>query len=129
MTKLIRKIGLTLLLLISFATAYSQTSVEDIGTAMGSGNVGAVARCFDNAITMNIAGKQSTYSRSQAEMILRDFFSKHNPRGFDLEYSNGNSMSKYAIGTLFTANGEYRTYFTVRQRDNTYVIQEIRFEK
>ncbi len=113
----------------SFVFVQAQGPVEDISKSIGSGNVNGISRFFDNSVALTIAGSQANYSRSQAEMVLRDFFSKNSPKGFDVDRSGGGENSKYAIGTLMTANGDYRSYFSLKLKDNSYVIQEIRFEK
>ena len=125
----LKKFVLTVVFIFGFVLAYAQVTVSGIGNAIGSGNVSGISRYFDNAISMTISGSQSTYSRSQAEMILKDFFSKHVARGFNLEQNGGSNGNSYAIGTLSTATGSYRTYFTVRQKDGKYLIQELRIEK
>jgi len=129
MKKFFQKIVLTLLLAGTVTLASAQAVIGTIGSAIGSGNVTAITRYFDNAVSMSISGNQSTYSRSQAEMVLRDFFEKHPPKGFNMDHSGGNNGNRYAIGTLTTATGSYRTYFSVKQKDGTQIIQEIRIEK
>ena len=128
MQRFFRHIILTITFLAAFTLAQAQGIVENIGGSIGTGNVGGISRYFDNAVSMTISGNQSTYSRSQAEMILRDFFSKNNAKGFSMERSSKGNNS-YAIGTLATSNGNYRAYFALRQKDGGYVIQEIRLEK
>jgi len=112
-----------------FAFAFAQNVIDDIGNSIGNGNVSGISRFFDNAVTMTISGSQSTYSHSQAEMVLKDFFNKNAAKGFNLDQSGGNNNNSYAIGTLLTSGGNYRAYFAVRQKNGSYVIQEIRFEK
>lgn len=128
MQRFFRHIVLTITFLACFTIAQAQGIIENIGGSMGSGNVGGISRYFDNAVSMTISGNQSTYSRSQAEMVLRDFFSKNSAKGFSIERrsSGGNC---YAIGTLNTSNGTYRAYISMKQKDGNYVIQEIRLEK
>jgi len=129
MKQFLRRFILTVCLVLTFAATYAQGAVENIGGSLGSGNVSGITRYFDNAVSMTISGSQSTYSRSQAEMVLRDFFGKNSARGFSIEHSGGNDGSSYAIGTLNTANGRYRAYFSVRQKEGGYMLQEIRIEK
>lgn len=124
-----KKFVLTFTFLISFVFAYAQGVVGSIGNAIGNGNADGIARYFDNAVSLTISGNQSTYSRSQAEMILKDFFNKNVVKGFSAEHSGSDNNNSYMIGTLATSHGKYRTYFSVRQKDGSYVIQEIRFEK
>lgn len=121
--------NLLLIFWLSGITYLAQAQADQVGNALGSGNVGAITRYFDNAVSMSVAGSQSTYSRSQAEMVLRDFFGKNPAKGFGLERSGISNGSSYAIGTLRTAHGSFRTYISVRQKDGEYVLQEIRIEK
>lgn len=88
-----------------------------------------IAGYFDNAVSLTISGTQATYSRSQAEMVLRDFFNKNKTPDFSVERKGNNKNGCYAIGILTTGNGNYRVYFSARKKNEGYVIQEIRFEK
>jgi hypothetical protein len=70
------------------------------------------------------------YSKTQAEMVVRDFFSKNTPTSFKIIHKGtSNQGSEYAIGTLITSVGSFRTYIYVKQKSTGYTIQEIRFEK
>jgi hypothetical protein len=129
MNKSLKKFFLTIALLFFFALSYGQGIMNDVAGAVGSGNVGGISRYFDNAVAVTIQGNQSTYSRSQAEMVLRDFFNKNAAKGFSMERSGGGNSNSYAIGTLTTSNGNYRAYIALRQKNGAFVIQEIRFEK
>ena len=129
MRPLIKKLTATVALMLVFTLAIAQGALDDIRSSIGSGNTGGVSRYFDNTVSMTIAGSRGTYSSSQAEMVLRGFFSKINPKGFTTEHSGGGKQHKYVIGTLKTSCGSYRAYFSVREDGGRYVIQEIRIEK
>jgi hypothetical protein len=129
MSKSLKKFFLTIALLLCFAITYAQGIINDVAGSVGAGNVGAISKYLDNAVAITIQGSQSTYSHSQAEMVLRDFFSKNAARGFNIERSGGGNNNSYAIGTLTTSNGSYRAYIALRQKNGASVIQEIRFEK
>jgi hypothetical protein len=129
MNKYLRHIIFTFGLALSFSIAFAQAPLESIGNSFGAGNVGGISRHFDNAVSLSIPGSQATYSRSQAEMVLRDFFNKNAPKGMSIEHNGENNSGSYAIGTLVTSNGNYRTYFALRQKESGYFIQEIRIER
>jgi hypothetical protein len=130
MTRFIKRFLLSVVFAAGFMVTQAQTALDDIGAGIRSGNVNTISRYFDESVTVKIAGSQSTYSSSQAEMILREFFGKNNPKSFEIEHTGGGNTSKYAIGSLVTTNGSYKAYFMVKLiRDNTYLIQEIRFER
>ena len=129
MNQLLKKIVFTLLFVFAATAGFAQAPLEAVGSSIGSGNVGGISRHFDNAVSLTVPGSQATYSRSQAEMVLRDFFNKNGPKGLSINRSGENSSGSYAIGTLATANGNYRTYFVLRSKGSGYVIQEIRLER
>lgn len=56
-------------------TAFTvSTSLLDVVRSINNGDAASVAKYFDNSVEMVLPGKSSTYSKSQAEMILKDFF-------------------------------------------------------
>lgn len=125
----IKKILLTFSFIALALLSQAQEAMDELKSAFGFGNVGGIIRYCGNNISLTIVGSQANYSRSQAEMILRDFFNKNTPKKFDIEHSGSSANMKFSIGTLFTSTGNYKTYFSVRYKDGSYYIQEIRIEK
>ena len=104
------------------------SSIDEVITAMKSGNAADVARYFDNTVEINIPGKSNGYSKSQAELVLKDFFSSNGVKSFDVIHKGENSGSQFCIGTLSTKNGNYRTTIFMKQRGEKQVLQTITFE-
>ena len=102
--------------------------IDDIIAALKSGNASQVARYFDNSVEITLPQKSNTYSKSQGEMILRDFFVNNNIKGFDVIHQGENGGSQYCIGTLFTKTAQFRTTLFLKQKGEHQIIQEIRFE-
>lgn len=119
------------LLFVMPAYSFAQSDIlSNIGSAIRTGNSKEVARYFDNNVEITILDKESTYSRVQAEMVLRDFFAKSSVQSFDLIHrGKSDEGSSYGIGTLKTANQSFRTYYFVKQKGAQPFIQEMRFEK
>ena len=113
--------------LFSFAEAQN---LDDISFSIKTGNSKELAKKLDSSVEITILNKEATYSKAQAEMVLKNFFSKHTPKPFKIIHT-GNSQegSKYGIGKLVTGNGTFRTYVYAKQRANDFYIQEIRFEE
>lgn len=121
---------ITLVTLLS-VTGNAQGSTEAIDNALKSGDASSISRFFGNSIDITINNSTSTYSRTQGEMVLRDFFNKNAARDFDIEHS-GNSTANQAIfiiGSLTTNNGRYKVYMWMRPKEGGYQLKEIRFEK
>jgi antitoxin component YwqK of YwqJK toxin-antitoxin module len=117
------------LLLLIFTVSFKAISFDEIVIAFKSGNAARVSLFFDNTVEINISEKSISYSKSQAELVLRDFFSTHEVQDFEIIHQGDNAGSQYYIGNLMTKNGTFRTTIFVKLKGNRQLIQEIRFEK
>jgi hypothetical protein len=121
-----RYIGAALLLVIVVASSFIQK--DEIVDALKSGDAEKLSRHFDQTVDISMPGKSNSYSKGQAEMVLKDFFSMNKVRNFELQHSGSNPSSNFIIGKLTTANGSYRTTVYMRQRGDKQLIQGIEFE-
>ncbi len=104
-------------------------SFTEIINAIKAGNVSEISKFFDNTVEITFPGKSNSYSRSQAELVLRDFFS-HNPvKNFKIIHKSENDAAQYCIGNLETTNGTFRTTIYLKHKGEKQVVQELRFEK
>lgn len=102
--------------------------IEEIISALKTGNASQIAKYFDNTVEIALPDKSNSYSKSQGEMILKDFFANSPVKSFDVLHKGENSGSQYCIGTLVTSNGSYRTTVFMKQKGDKQTVQEIRFE-
>lgn len=116
----------TITLLVSSFTVFS--SIDEVITAMRAGNAAEIARYFDNSVEINMPDKNNSYSKSQAELVLKDFFSSNEVKGFSVIHKGENAGSQYCIGTLITRVGSYRTTIFMKQKGDRQVLQKITFE-
>lgn len=112
--------------LVSFKT---QGGIEDVITAMKNGNASGVTKYFDNYVDITMPDKSSNYSRSQGELILKDFFTNNGVKSFELKHKGNNDNGDYCIGTLQTKNGNYRATVYMRMKGSKQVIQDIRIQQ
>ena len=113
------------LVLVSFTPFYS---IDDVVTAMRNGNASQLSKYFDNRVDISLPGKSDNYSKSQAEMILKDFFSSNEVKNFQVKHKGEQNGSQFCIGLLQTRNGNYRTKFFMKQKGDQQVVQELGFE-
>jgi hypothetical protein len=130
MKKFLQRFFLILVLAFSVsANAYSQ-ALEDVVNSIRNGNITAMSKYFDKVIAITMPTSQSSYSKTQAEIILKDFFTKNTVKDFTIMQSGASGTnSKYAIGKLITSGGNFQTYVLLKLKEDLYLIQEIRFEK
>jgi len=85
---------------------------------------------FDARVPVTINTNQAIYSRNQAEVVLKDFFERNDPKDFAvMETGSPNKNSKYLIGNFTCSSGNYSVYILMRAKDNNYLLEEIRFNK
>ncbi len=119
----------TLSILFAFLSSFIiNAGIDDVIAAMKSGNAGVVAKYFDNSVEISMPDKSNSYSKSQAELILKDFFVSNPVKSFEVIHKGENAGSQYCIGTLQTKNGSYRTTIFMKQKGDKQVLQELRFE-
>ncbi len=113
------------------SSSFSENDIcEDIGNAIRAGDSKQLASYFGNTIDLTIMNREDTYSKTQAELIVRDFFSKNPPKTFSiLHKGSSKEETLYGIGSLTTTKGAvFRTSYLARQSGKKYLIQELRFE-
>jgi Domain of unknown function (DUF4783) len=123
-----KKIYTIALVSILFSSFTLMVSIDEVVNAMKSGNAAQVARFFDNSVEISMPDKSSSFSKTQAEIVLKDFFTNNPVKGFTVIHKGENAGSQYCIGTLVTKNGSFRTTIFMKQKGDLQVLQELRFE-
>ena len=122
----------TLLFLSAFSIAIfalAQGGIDDVISAMKSGNASGVTKYFDSYVDITMPDKSSNYSKSQGELILKDFFNNNVVKNFEVKHKGNNDNGDYCIGTLQTKNGNFRTTVYMRMKGDKQVIQDIRIQQ
>ncbi|MCD4680871.1 MAG: DUF4783 domain-containing protein [Bacteroidales bacterium] len=107
----------------------STTSMDEIKNAIVKGNAKELAIHFNTTIDLSVPGKDGTYSKVQAELIIKDFFEKNKPKSFKINHEgSSNDGSRYAIGTLTASNNSYRLYFLIKNTNGKALIHQMQIE-
>lgn len=110
-------------------TAFVQANgIDDVISALRSGNTTALSKYLDDTVEIKLPSKSDSYSRSQAVVILQDFFQNNPAKGFETKFKGDNGGSQYCIGTLQTRSGSYRTTFFMANRNGKQLLREIRMQ-
>ena len=114
--------------ILSFSA--SAQGFDNIVGAFKTGDASAIAKNFEGNVEITIKTGGTSYSKGQAEMVLKNFFNAHKPKTFTVAHDGTSPQgSKYFIANLTTSAGNYRTYVYAKTVKNELVIQEIRFEE
>lgn len=108
----------------------AQEPLQEVVQYIRGGNVTGMAKYLDKFVVITINNNQASYSSSQAEIVLKDFFNKNVVKSFEVaQGGNSGTTAQYAIGDLQTSSGLYQLYVVIKMHNNIFMIRELRFEK
>jgi hypothetical protein len=116
----------TSLLLFSFKTLFF--NIDDVAGAIRSGNISQLSSYLDNRVDISLPDLSDSYSKSQAELIIRDFFSTNRVQNFQVKHKGENGGSQFCVGLLKTTNGDFRTTLFMKMKGDKQLLQELRFQ-
>jgi Domain of unknown function (DUF4783) len=118
-------LGFTLLL----SSFEKQKGIDEVINALRSGSSSQLSAYFDDNVELTLPDKSDSYSKAQAQLIVKDFFGNNGVKGFDLKHKgDAPSGGHFCIGTLQTNAGNFRTNVFMKIRNGKEVVKEIRFQ-
>ena len=115
----------SVLLLSSFTL---QSGIDEVIGALRSGNSTELSKFFDDNVELTLPDKSDSYSKAQAQVIVKDFFGNSGVKGFDLKHKGDSPGGHFCIGTLQTNAGNFRTNVFMKTKNGREVVKEIRFQ-
>lgn len=109
--------------------------------ALRTGHTGGRGRCvlrketpkteqvLEERVNLVIQNRSESVDRQAAEGTLAAFFSSNKVSGFNVNHEGKRDESSFIIGTLTTANGNFRINCFFRRVQNKYLINQIRIDK
>ena len=127
----IRTILLAVVLVTAGFNGFSQSEViNNVKIALKSSSAKELARYFSQNIEINLDGEINTYSKAQAEFVLKDFFKKYPSSDFQFIHQGASKGGlKYAIGKYSHKNGSFRVWMRIKQFNEKYLVYEMNFIK
>src|SRR5690606_19666592 len=112
--RLIRKTGLAGVMCFVIAVSFANINdvIDDIASCVRGGNTKELSKYFSSTVSMTLLNDEGIYSRVQAEIILRDFFSKNTPMGVKISHRlDSNPNFRYVVLNLETAKDTFRVSY------------------
>jgi len=113
------------LILVSYR---SFDNIDAVATAIRLGNVNQLSPFFDVRVDISLPDKSDTYSKTQAEMVIGDFFNTNGVRNFTISQQGESGGTFFCAGILQTRAGNYRTTLFFIHKGDKHLLQEIRFQ-
>ena len=106
---------------------------QTVSGSLRSGDASRLSAHFAKTIELIIDTEKVEFQSVQAthaELILRSFFRKYPPHGFQFVYRGGADRLRYSTGTYVTNGQAFSVYVLMRQTTNQqYVINTLHFRK
>jgi Domain of unknown function (DUF4783) len=105
-------------------------SVQEVVNALKAGDASLMSRYFDARVEITLHDKTQSYSKSQAQQVLDDFFDQYGVKKFEVLHQGNNAGSEFCIGTLTTKSNseQFRVTIFMQARGTQQFLQEIRLE-
>lgn len=117
-------------LIISFSftfNVYAQLP-DAINSALKNGNSVELANHFNTEIELIVLDSENVYSKSQAQMILKDFFKENSVENFVIKHQGDKENMNYVIGDLITEKDTFRISIILKTINNQLLIHQLRIE-
>ncbi len=111
--------------------AFAQEDViTNVKAQLKEGDSKEIARFLNDIVEISIAGEKGSYSKTQAEFVLKDFFKKHPPSDFQkIHQGSSKEGLNYMIGKYTCSDGSFRVYIVIKQFKGSYLIDTMDFSK
>jgi hypothetical protein len=113
------------LILVSYR---SFENMDAVVTAIRSGNVTQLSPYFDERVDITLPDKSDTYSKTQAVMVIGDFFNTNGVENFKITQQGESGGTVFCAGMLQTHTGNFRTTLFFKHKGDKHFLQEIRFQ-
>jgi len=134
MEKVIRYYIIGIAFIFSFIftfEVFAQSDViDDMRTSLKAGSSKEFVKNFNTMVELNFEGEKSNYSRSQAELVLKEFFKKYPPLDFQYIHKGASKQGlTYVIGKYTFENGSFRVWILIKKFDDNYLVDSIDFSR
>ncbi|MDN5202012.1 DUF4783 domain-containing protein [Fulvivirgaceae bacterium BMA10] len=104
--------------------------LNEVRAAIKTGSSKELVKHLNSRIDLVINGDQSSYSKTQAEFVLKDFFKKYPPSDFQYIHKGASKDGlKYAIGKYSHKAGTFRVVLRSKKFNSQYLIYNLDFTK
>ena len=130
--RIIIYIALTLCFLGLNTSLFGQGDIiSQVKSALNAGSSKELIKYLDKTSDIDIEGEKASYSKTQAEVILKDFFQSYPPTNFQIIHQGASRAgSPYVIGQYSFKSGSFRVWIRLKEvTDDSYQVHALSFYK
>ena len=127
----IRTLLIGWLFILGAAAAHAQAdNLGAVRAALRNGSSRELSQYFAATVEVSFDGDKQSYSATQAELVLKDYFAKNAPSSFEfIHQGESQEHVQYAVGRYVGRTGTYRVYVKLKPSRGAPVIDNLDFTK
>ena len=104
--------------------------INSVKATIKAGSAKELANYLNQTVDIMIDEKLESYSKAQAEFVLRDFFKAHVPTEFTIIHQGSSKGGQpFAIGQYKSDKETFRVFMKIKTVDKQQLVHEIPFVK
>ena len=120
----------SLVTFVMFSSGTMDVPFKSVESAFKSGNAKDLVSIGKEKILINVDGTEGVYSKSQATLVLKKFFTKYPAKSFSyIHKGKGSSEGSFAIGTYTSGSSEFRVTVHFKKIKGNFKIESLTIEK
>jgi hypothetical protein len=129
-SKLIFSAFVVVLVIGGFSASAQSDIIGQVKETIKAGSAKELAKYLSQTVDITIEGSVETYSKAQAEFVLRDFFKQHAPSEVSIIHQGSSKGGQpFAILQYKSGADTYRLFMKIKTANNTQLLDDIRFTK
>lgn len=126
-----KRFFLPLVFLLVSAGSFGQSDIiNQVKEAIKAGSAKELARFLNATVDVTLEGNVQSYSKAQAEFVLRDFFKQHSPSEVNVIHQGSSKGGQpFAILQYKSGADTYRLFMKIKSVGNSQFVDDIRFTR
>ena len=121
---------LLFLLVMSFGASAQSDIITQVKETIKAGSAKELSKYLNSNVDVTLEGNVQSYSKAQAEFVLRDFFKQHPPSEVNIIHQGSSKAGQpFAILQYKSSAETYRLFMKVKSSGNTQYLDDIRFTR
>ena len=119
------------LMLLGTVAAHAQAdNIGAVRSALRNGSSRELAQYLAPTVQVGFDNDTKTYSSTQAEFVMKDFFAKTSPSSFEVIHQGASPEGiQYAVGRYTGRGISYRVFVKLKPNRGTPMIDNLEFTK
>lgn len=102
--------------------------VSEIESAFQKANIAQMSDQVNATVDLVIPSEDSSVSREECVVLVSRFLRSVSPKDFTVVHQGNRGETKFIIGSLATARGNFRVHLLFKKVNSQFLISQIRIE-